>query len=111
MRYPIEMEVSGKAASTADLIVKTDFIKSGGKICIQRVSATNKTTATKTVTIGLQVGADIRWLETITLTAAGLYYALTEPIFTTGNVRVVFRFDSPTSGDIVSGFVFGYYEC
>ena len=111
MRKPIDFEVNKVAADGNDVVLKTNFIKNAKKICIQRMVATDETTNTKAVTFGVKSGAEERWFETVLLTTATYYYGIKEPIFINGDCQLLFKFHSPTAGDVLKGFAFGYYDC
>jgi hypothetical protein len=110
MRKTILFELSGTAPSTDDYTIKSEYIKNARIVCIQRMAATDETTDTKAVSFGIKAGKSINWLQTVLLTTKAYYYALTETVYAKGDIQLLMKFHSPTSGDVLRGFVFGYYE-
>lgn len=76
---------------------------------LERVSVANLTTNSSNVTIGIKRGAGIKWLETLTLTTANLYYALKESVELISGDFIVLRFRSTSNNDVLQAFAFGYY--
>ena len=92
MRKPINVEVSHTADGASTVVVKSIIIKNAKKVCIQRMSATNETTNSKSVTFGVQMGVSQLWFESVALTTAGQYYPMTTPVFLSGSVQLLFKF-------------------
>ncbi len=110
MRIPYEAEMVITAPNTNNLDVKTEKFPDNKLFCLQRVGISNDTTDTKTATVGVIIGTNIRWIETITLTTHALWYPFNDPIWIRTCKGVVIRFNSPTSGDVLRANVFGYFE-
>ena len=110
MRNPLEIELQAVSDGSANVDLISPLQPEGALIVLQRVAVTNETNNASTATIGLMLGSSIKWLETLTITSLGLYYALTEPIYTTAQRRLVVRFKSTSDGDVLRVYAYGYYR-
>ncbi len=98
------------APSTANLYLMFTGLPASALICLQHVAVANDTTGAKVCHIGLYSGGTYVWLKTITLTTAGSYYTLENPIYFHSSWILAVEVVSPGSGDVVHANVLGYYE-
>ena len=109
MKSTFQMEEKAIAPGTDDLDLIFSKFPDNSLVCLQRVVVCDLTTATKTASVGLVLGNDVIWLESLTLTTAARYYALTQPVWFTGVRKVIVRFHSPTASDKLTAYAYGYY--
>jgi hypothetical protein len=109
MRNTYQAELEGIGVSGSNVDLKTQRLPNTKLLVLQRVSVTNETSGGDTATIGVDLGGKILWLETLTITTAGLYYALKEPVYIEGAKQIIVRFVGTTTADKLKAFLFGYY--
>lgn len=110
MRHTHQDHLEGIGVTGSNVYLIGRRLPDNKLLSIQRVSVTNETNGTVSATVGVKLGSDIVWLETLLITTAGYYYALKEPVFVVGAKQVVVRFGSTTDGDKLKANVFGYYR-
>lgn len=110
MKHSFSDELSGLGVTGSTVDLETKRQKNKHILVLQRVAVTNETAGGDTATIGVKVGSNIYWLETLTITTAGLYYALTQPVHVMGGHSIVVRFTGPSTGEKLKAFVFGYFR-
>lgn len=84
--------------------------KGGDTVCLQGVFTANLTSPNTKVTIGIVKNDEYVWLETIPLTVQATYYKFDSVIFFPSDFRVIARFTSTSSGDVLAVNVFGYIK-
>jgi len=108
MKNTISEELTGIGVTGSNVDLETKRYNGSKQFVLQRVSVTNETNNGDTATIGIKVGSNILWLETVTITTAGLYYAITDATFVNEGHSVIVRFKGTTNADKLKAFVFGY---
>ena len=103
-----ELQGVGLSGSNVDLEGKRQ--DKSYLFCLQRVAVTNETSDSTYATIGVKVGSNIKWIETIDITTKAKYYSLKEPVYVNGGQSVIIRFGSTTTNDILKAFVYGYIK-
>lgn len=109
MKRTFQQQLTDTAPDTNNFDLKTVKFPENEVFCLQRVAICNKTSSTKTASVGAIVGSSIYWLETITLPTAGLIYALKNDTFINTCKGIVVRFNSPSAGDVCEAYCYGFY--
>lgn len=105
-KHPILIEMAGVCTAAGALTLKSEPLKPGDLLCVQRVAVLNNDTAATIAKIGFERAGLQVWLESITMTTAGLVYALKEPIWVLSDYRLVVVFS--TAGVSKTCYVWGY---
>lgn len=108
-KHTYQEEIVQVSDGSASIDVKGKRLPENKVLCIQRVSVVNETSTEDTATIGVALGSAQYWFETLTLTVAGNYYALTDPTYVHSVRHLIVRFNGTTTGDVLKVFAYGYY--
>ena len=110
-KHPIFIELSGVSDASGDLTLKSKPLDPGDLLCIQRVSVLNNDTASCVAKVGVEVSGRQSWLESVTMTTAGLVYApVKEPVWVLSDYQLVVVFSSAGNKKTCYAWGYGYLE-
>ncbi len=109
-KQTINQELQGIGVSGSAVTLLGSLLFGNKKVCVQLVSFTNETNDAAIAHVGVQVGSDVRWLKSVTITTATLYYVFADTVHVQEPKRVIVKFTNTTTGDILKANVFGYCE-
>ena len=109
-KFPIFIELSGVSNSGGTLTLKSKPMEPGDLLCIQRVSVLNDDTDSCIAKVGVEAFGRQSWFESITMTTAGLVYAMKDPVWVPSDYQLLIVYSAAGAGKVCKAWGYGYLE-
>ncbi len=107
---PLISSLKREAISTDTFTAKTEKLNPGDVLELCGIGSRNANSANKVVDIGVIRGNKAFYMQSVTLTTAGLWYFRRFHIKIPSEYQIVLRIVTPTAGDAFTFSIFGFLE-
>lgn len=108
-KYTIQQEVRTTSDGSEPTDLKINILPDNLMVCLQNVCVGNMNSNGTYVHVGVIIGGSINWLTMIECTSDKKYYSWNATLYFRTVKTIILRFNNVNDGDVLEGYVYGYY--
>jgi len=109
IKHTIQEEVKKTCGSDEPTDIKINILPNNYMVCLQNVCVGNMNANNTYVHVGVIIGGSIMWVTMIECDSDKKYYAWTGSLYFRSCKTIILRFNNVNTGDVIEGYVYGYY--
>jgi len=108
-RHPIDLKLSGTASAAGVIVLRTHDFKSGGLLCVQRVSVRCRDNKSLVAHVSFERQGEKLYLATLYSSEDRQVVTMTGQTYAPSDYGVCIEVSSVDAADLVEAYVFGYW--